>query len=186
MAQGVTTRRRRGKRRQSKNEKSTFHTWAKFLVVFALLFLVGSKFHQLTRERTATILVDALNAQPSAALINLVTPSEHARAIRNLIQGRTNILVGQGCDGLDCLLLLVSAMLAFPMVARKKAIGIAIGVPLLYGCNLLRITGLYYVQRHCPQYFQFMHVNVGQTFIIVVGCGFFLLFTGSLAREQRV
>jgi exosortase family protein XrtM len=154
------------------------------MIVFSLIYLVGSRLHQLTREHTAPVLVGALTAKPTAALINLVTPSEAVIAIRNHIIGRTSVTIGQGCDGFDGQLLLVSAIAAFPLAWRRKSLGMLLGVLLLYGCNLLRIAGLYYVRRYLPQAFQFVHETVGQTVIIVVGCWFFLLLISHFPPAQ--
>ncbi|HEY5957743.1 MAG TPA: archaeosortase/exosortase family protein [Polyangiaceae bacterium] len=118
------------------------------------------------------------NVRPSAALINFFTPSEHTRAVGALLKGRTTIRIGQGCDGLECQLLFISAVLAFPLTPSRRLIGLLIGVPLLQVCNLARITGLYYVHSQWPQYFKFVHEDIGQTFMILVGCAFFIYVAG--------
>lgn len=158
--------------------------WLKFVVFFGLTFLAASKVHQLTRERTAPVLVGLLSTRPSTALINLLTPSEHARAVKNLIQGSTTIQIGQGCDGMDGVLLLVAALLAFPAAWKRKAVGLAVGIPLLYAGNLGRIVSLYYVQGHAPEAFTFMHEYVGQTLIILIGFCFFIAWSGAVSRPQ--
>ncbi len=161
-----------------------YRPWVRFVVVFAVVFVAGTKAHEATRARVAPFLVGTLTVRPSAALINLVTPSEETRAVGNTLRGRATIRVGQGCEGIDCLLLLIAAVLAFPAAWRAKLVALAVGVPLIYTCNLVRIAALYHVQRHAPLYFDFMHTCVGQTVIILVGCGFFLLWMRSLARTK--
>jgi exosortase family protein XrtM len=94
------------------------------------------------------------------------------------------IQVGQGCEGIDCLLLLIAAVLAFPAPWKAKLGALGAGVPLIYLCNLARIAALYHVQRHAPAYFDLMHIYVGQTFIILVGSVFFLFWMRHLAQPS--
>ena len=157
----------------------------RFVALFALVFLGGTRLHQLTLRRTAPFLVGTLTVRPSSALINLLTPSERTRAVGNLIEGGTTIQVAQGCDGIDSLLLLFAALVAFPLDWRRKLLGLSIGLPLLYACNQVRITSLYYVQRHSPRYFDFAHEWVGQTFIILIGCCFFVSWCGILSQADE-
>jgi exosortase family protein XrtM len=164
--------------------RPTYRSWLKFVVLFAIVFGAGTKAHEAMRARLAPFLVGTLTVRPSAALINLITPSEGTKAVGNLLKGQVTIRVGQGCDGIDCLLLLIAAVLAFPTTWRAKPMALAAGVPLIYTCNLVRIAALYHVQRHAPLYFDLMHAYVGQTVIIIVGCGFFLFWVRSLARTE--
>jgi exosortase family protein XrtM len=135
-----------------------------------------------TRAYTAPFLVDMLTVKPSAMLINLLTPSESVQTFGNLLKGNVTIRVKQGCEGLDCLLLLIAAVLAFPAGWKAKLVALGAGIPLVYVCNLVRIPGLYYVQRYAPAYFELMHVYVGQTFIILIGAGFFLFWVRRLVQ----
>lgn len=159
-----------------------YGAWIRFICLFTGLFLIASKIHQVTRDRTAPTLIGALHVRPSTALISVLTPSEGVTSFKNLILGHTTIVVGQGCDGLDGLMLLISAILAFPVAWQRRLVGLLVGVPLLYSCNLMRITGLYYTRRYWPLHFRFVHEVVGQTFIVMVGCCFFLLWAGSSSR----
>jgi exosortase family protein XrtM len=154
------------------------------VILFAAIFLAGTKAHEVTRAYTAPFLVGALTVKPSAALINLLTPSESIQAVGNLLRGSVTIKVAQGCEGMDGLLMLIAAVLAFPASWKAKLAALGAGVPLIYLCNLGRIAALYHVQRHAPAHFELMHIYVGQTFIILVGAGFFLLWMRHLAQAR--
>jgi exosortase family protein XrtM len=159
----------------------------RFVVLFALIFLAGMALHRVTRAKTAPFLVDILDVKAAATLINVFTPSEGVVAKGDLIQGGVTIEVAQGCDGFECLMLLVAALIAFPAKWRSKLVGLALGVPLVYVCNLARIVVLYYVERHAPAHFQLVHVYVAQTALIVICCVFFLVWSAgrSQARATR-
>jgi exosortase family protein XrtM len=159
----------------------------RFVVLFALIFLGGMALHRVTRAKTAPFLVDILDVKAAAALINLFTPSEGAVAKGDLIQGGATIEVAQGCDGFECFMLLGAALLAFPAKWRSKLVGLGMGIPLVYVCNLARIVVLYYVERHAPAHFQLVHVYVAQTALIVICCAFFLVWSEgrSQARATR-
>lgn len=159
-----------------------YRSWARFVILFAVIFIAGTKAHQVARARTAPFLVDTLTVKPSAMLINLFTPSESTQTLGNLLKGNVTIRVKQGCEGLDCLLLLIAAVLAFPAAWKAKLVALGAGIPLVYACNLVRIAALYYVQRYAPASFELMHIYVGQTFIILVGAGFFLFWVRHLGQ----
>lgn len=156
----------------------------RFIVLFALIFLAGLVLHGITRAKTAPILVEILSVKAAVALIDLLTPSERAMAIGDLIRGGATIKVAQGCDGIECLILLMAALLAFPTRWRSKVVGMAMGVLLVYGCNLARIVVLYYVERHAPAHFQLVHVYIAQTAIIVICCVFFVLWSGAFSHAR--
>jgi exosortase/archaeosortase family protein len=61
----------------------------------------------------------------------------------------------------------------YPADARRKAIGLAMGVPALYLGNLVRLTGIFMVSRYYPGLFGLVHVYLGQVFTmsqVILSC----------------
>lgn len=72
------------------------------------------------------------------------------------------------CFGLLEMAIFSAAVLAFATTWKKRAIGIAFGVPTIYAFNLARILMLLWVGRHANEYFEFIHVYFWQATLILV------------------
>jgi exosortase family protein XrtM len=156
--------------------------------LFVALFLAATTANYVARPHIAPVLNGDINAKNAARLVNLLTP-DAAVTVTGFSIGNQHAVVevANGCDGLDALLLLLAAVLAFPMEPRRKLLGAVIGVTLVLGLNLARIAGLWYCQRYWPSSFQTMHETVGQT-VLIVACVLFLatwtgLFSGARLRR---
>ena len=158
----------------------------RFLLLFVLFFFLGQGIHYATRSYTAPFLVNFLNAGVSSKIINAVTPWEKTSLDGNVIvSGTFRLNVAQGCEGIEGILLIASAILAFAMGLREKILGILAGFLVIYGANILRIISLYYVLKYRPGLFDFMHIFVGQTFIIVIGLLFFLFWINAFSETHE-
>jgi exosortase H (IPTLxxWG-CTERM-specific) len=105
------------------------------------------------------------NASATAAVLRLVDVPAQAQG--RLVSGPGAALsVERGCDAIHPSLLLVAFMLATPASRRTKLLGVAGGVAVLGGTNLLRIVTLYFVQRDWPTAFELMHIEVWQAVFI--------------------
>jgi len=154
----------------------------RFFLLFFLFFLIGQGVHYATRSWTAPFLVNVLNAGTGSKIINGITPAEKSRVEGNVIvSGNFRLNIAQGCEGTEGFLLIGAAILAFSMSARRKILGLLWGGLVIYLANLLRIVVLYYVLKYRPSLFDFMHIFVGQTFIIVIGLLFFVFWIGRSA-----
>ncbi|MFZ5445516.1 MAG: exosortase/archaeosortase family protein [Myxococcota bacterium] len=151
------------------------------LGLFGALFLGGTAAHFFTRPLVGPFINVVLNARPAAQVIDLLLPSEGVRATGSRVgSANTWVQVAQGCEGVDVMLMVVAALLAFPMAARRKALGVALAVLLIYALNVSRIVGLWFCLRHWPASFDSMHLVVGQTALIIAGVGFFAAWSGVL------
>jgi exosortase H (IPTLxxWG-CTERM-specific) len=81
--------------------------------------------------------------------------------------------VKNGCNGLEAILLLVAAILAFPAPWKAKLVGIAAGIALIEGINLVRVASLYILGRDYPHLFETFHVTIWQGLIFLLTIGMF-------------
>jgi exosortase family protein XrtM len=162
------------KTRQSEQKTRTFHPELRILGIFALVFLIGQTVYRVFRDAIWPVWTVALNAKVSAWLINLITPGEKVVLDKDiLISQGFSVQIKPGCDGMDAMILLAAAVIAFPMPGRQRLWGLGIGLFLLYAANIIRTMVLYYSAKYEPEIFDFMHIYVGQTFIILIACLFF-------------
>jgi exosortase family protein XrtM len=155
-------------------------------MLFLVIFISLMTLHYYTRFYTAYFVITKLNAGVSSSLINLITPAEQTEVEGQILKsGSFMIAVARGCDGIDGILLITSALLAFPLAWKKKTLGIVLGILLLYGANLIRIISLYYVTKYRPGAFDFAHIYLWQTITIFIGVIFFAWWTKPEARKQE-
>ncbi len=79
-----------------------------------------------------------------------------------------SISVKRGCDALEPIALLVTAIGSFPVSVIYRLQGVLIGSVLLLVLNQLRIISLYFIGIHYPDLFTMMHVDVWQSVFIIV------------------
>jgi exosortase H (IPTLxxWG-CTERM-specific) len=89
--------------------------------------------------------------------------------------------VENGCNGIEAVVLLVAAIVAFPATARDRARGLAFGFLLIQALNVLRLVMLYWLGAYHRTWFDLFHVTVWQTIVILITFGFFLMWSSGLA-----
>jgi exosortase H (IPTLxxWG-CTERM-specific) len=94
--------------------------------------------------------------------------------------------VKNGCNGVEAMLILVAAVLAFPAGWRARAAGVIAGVCVIQAVNLLRVVSLFWLGVHHRSVFDLFHTAVWQTVLILLAVGLFVLWTRRVgARGAR-
>lgn len=106
------------------------------------------------------------NANVSAWVLDLFGERASARAA--VVSGRRyQVSINRGCDALEPTALYAAAVIAVPVVLRRKLIGVVAGVGILALLNLVRIISLYFTGVFFPDAFEVMHVDVWQPVFIL-------------------
>ncbi len=109
-----------------------------------------------------------LSAAVSSKVLNLFG-EDATREGLSVISSRYSVSIRRGCDAIEPSMLLIAAILAFPVSFRAKLPGILIGVLSVQGLNIVRIVSLYYTGAFFPRSFDMMHIEVWQpVFILLV------------------
>jgi exosortase family protein XrtM len=174
-----------GRRRTMPSKRTPGPRTATRVAVFLAAFLLFTLSEYAFRPQIAPFVNGAMTVRPAARLVDWVAPSEHVRARGDRIQSRlAYIRVAQGCEGIDVMLMFVAAMLGASMGWRRRALGCAVGVGVIYVSNLMRVAGLWFCVRYWPARFEAMHVIVGQTVIIVLAILLFAGWTGAAPTRR--
>ena len=72
-----------------------------------------------------------------------------------------------GCNGVEALIILFSAIMAFPSTWKQKAVGLGIGFFAIQGLNLVRIISLFYMGQYSMTVFKWFHLYLWQALIIL-------------------
>lgn len=147
----------------------------RFFVFFIFLFFALQSLHYVVRPYITPFVVHTLTTGGSSKLINIIMPKENTSPQKEyLASGPFKLKIARGCEGIEGVIILIAAILAFPAGIKSKLFGMIGGVFVLYGLNLFRIAGLYYTLKYKPVLFDMMHIYVGQTLIIFFAFLYFI------------
>jgi len=140
----------------------------RFVLVFGVLVLViNVLLLARVRESPVVMRVLAWNAEATGVVLRLCG-EEAVVHDRSVIGGRYALEVAHGCDAVQPTALFLSAVVATPVLWRRRLAGLAVGVAVLITANLIRIISLYYVGVYIPHHFELVHVEVwGAAFILL-------------------
>ena len=88
-----------------------------------------------------------------------------------------------GCNGVEAVLILLSAIIAFPAPWKHKLFGIALGFLAVQAVNLLRIVCLFYVHQWNDVWFEWFHLYLWPALIILDALVFWLIWLRYLPRQ---
>jgi exosortase H (IPTLxxWG-CTERM-specific) len=92
------------------------------------------------------------------------------------------VSIEAGCNGVEACLVLIAAMLAFPAGWRARLIGISIGFLAIQVMNLLRIISLFYLGQWSQLIFEWAHLYLWQSLIILDVLVVFLIWLRFLPK----
>jgi exosortase family protein XrtM len=151
----------------------------KFILYFALLF---SAFEASRGSAFERFVVEDLILVPTTALINGVTPREHATLVGRVISSPgSNLNVTRGCEGVEMILLLVAGIVAFPTSWKRRAQGLLLGSMVAYFLSVARLMALHYILNYSPSAWEALHGLVLPLAPIVLMALFFLRWSGHAA-----
>jgi exosortase H (IPTLxxWG-CTERM-specific) len=155
----------------------------RFVLTFAALLGVEAVAYPLATQRWF-FLIEALTAWTAQLAHALLRPfGAEVSLDGNLVQlGGFAVRIIEECTGVFEVIIFVAAVLAFPTSGRKRAVGLALGIPLLYLFNVLRILVLLLVGRYRPQVFEFMHIYFWQATLILMITSVWLLWIFKVVR----
>lgn len=156
----------------------------RFLAIFLLSLLVLFTLDVLAVVELHVIdPFNALLANISAKIIALCGGDAIAQG-KVIISMRTGLAVSieRVCNGVEAVIILVSAMLAFPARWHHKLIGIVIGTLAIQSLNLVRIISLYYLNQWDEVWFEWFHSYIWQALIVLDALVVFLVWLRYLPR----
>jgi len=126
----------------------------------------------------------ALVAHTSSAILDLVGYDTTVRGTILKSVG-TSLNIGTGCNGLEALIIFVSAILAFPAKLNSKLAGLLLGFIGIFIINQTRVIGLYLVSRYASQHLDLAHTYIGQTYVIISGVALWILWAERVFRDGK-
>ena len=76
--------------------------------------------------------------------------------------------IRNGCNGVEAMVILLAAILAYPASWRARVIGLALGIAVIQLVNLVRVVALFLTGAYLPRLFDSSHTLVWQSVVILV------------------
>ena len=153
----------------------------RFVALFALIFGVL----QLALVKTRAPVADWLVAAPAAWALARALPEDRVTVHANeLHSARVRLKILPGCEGTELFFLLLAGVLAFPAPWRAKLAGLALGLPLVFALNVVRVATLYVTVRDFPVRFELVHGYVAPTAFVALLGVFFWCWTARVPRRE--
>ena len=156
----------------------------RFVGLFGIYLVVVAIAYPLLTERWVAPVkfMTTLTARIDYLLLAMV--SDDAKLDGNLVSlGEFGVRIIAECTGIFEVLIFLAAVLAYPTSWAKRAIGIGLGIPILYAFNVVRILVLIAVGRHWIELFDFMHLYFWQATLILMITSVWLLWIFKVVRH---
>ena len=157
----------------------------RFVLLFCLyLGAVGLAYPELRNQ--APGFVQWASEETSWVVYQMMLPftSEVSQSGKFLSFHSFSVSIIEECIGVYEMLIFGAGVLAFPASARSRALGLLMGLPLLYAINVARILMLVVVGYYAPEYFDFMHLYFWQATLILMITGVWLLWLYVIVRND--
>ncbi|MBX3701223.1 MAG: exosortase H [Dokdonella sp.] len=156
----------------------------RFIVLFVLILatLFVAELLQPVETHVIEPFTSAI-ARVSVWLVGLFDP--HAYSIGKELHTTASsfaISIERGCNGVEAMIILVAAMLAFPAPWRHRLIGIGLGFVAIQALNLVRIISLFYLGQWNRTWFDWFHLYLWQALIVLDALVAFLVWLRYLPR----
>jgi exosortase H (IPTLxxWG-CTERM-specific) len=124
-------------------------------------------------------------ARVSAAVLQLL--GQPVTASSTIITSEAfSVAINNGCNGVEAMILLGAAILAFPASISRRVGGVLGGIVLIQLLNLVRVVSLYLIGRYHYSLFQLFHTTVWQIVIITLTIVMFLLWSQKIAAPRHL
>lgn len=117
----------------------------------------------------------------SAGVTQLFDSSVQSHGI--VLQSMTNgtaVSIQPGCNGVEAMICLTAAIIAFPASWRSKAYGLFFGFIAIQALNIVRIISLFYLLQWDKDWFEWAHLYLWQALIILDALVVFIIWVRML------
>jgi exosortase H (IPTLxxWG-CTERM-specific) len=160
----------------SSYKKEALFFFAKFFVLMGLLL-----FLELLNPVSQKIIVPFTNllARSSVFLLGLLGTKTNVSGTL-IVSPQFAADIKAGCTGIEPIIILLSAIFAFPSPWKAKVYGAVLGMVILQVVNLIRIVSLVYLGINHPKYFHDAHTFIWQIVIIALSLFLWMVWARSL------
>jgi exosortase H (IPTLxxWG-CTERM-specific) len=141
----------------------------RFLLVFLVLLVAG--FLVIAWKPVNDQVIEPFTAgiaRVSGVTLNLLGQDVTLDGTR-IRNARFGVNIRNGCNGVETMIIFVSAVLAFPAPWRSRGIGLGLGILAIQLVNLVRVVALFLTGAYFPSLFESSHTVIWQSVVILCG-----------------
>ncbi len=157
----------------------------RFIIVFCVLLMLLFV-AELTGpvERHVILPFTSVLADACAWIIHWFDPATTSvgKHIRSA-DGSFVVAIERGCNGIEAVIILVAAILAFPAPWRHKLVGLCAGFVAIQLLNIVRIVSLFWLGSWNRVWFDWFHLYLWQALIVLDALIVFLVWLRTLPRQ---
>ncbi len=158
----------------------------RFFIIFSVL-LIGLFTLEILQpaEKYVILPFTSMIADISVWIVQMF--DENVIANGNVIRDKVSgfgVRIERGCNGLEAVIILFSAIFAFPAPFKNKLIGFTIGFFAIQLLNLVRIISLYYLGQWNYTAFEWFHLYLWQALIILDAMVVWLIWLRTLPGSR--
>lgn len=158
----------------------------RWLLTWLLLYAASTVAYNASYAFTRRVLIFNAQVRPAAWIVALTLPGQTiGRGEEAIFAPGLRLEIRRGCDGMEAWLLLVTALVVFPMSWSRRARAMLSGTVLIFGLNLLRIVSMFHLVRWRPEWFDVVHGLIWQS-VMVLSAGLFVLARFESAPAHRL
>ena len=148
----------------------------RWLLLWLVLYGVALWAYKASYSFFRDVLIYQLQIRPAAWILQHSLPDMPLQIQEASIRSPAVTLeLRHGCDGVEVWLMLVTALLAYPMPWRRRTRGLAGGTLLVLGLNLVRIVSLFHIALSRPGWMAAAHEFGWPAVMVLSAVGFIFL-----------
>ena len=158
----------------------------RFFIIFSVL-LIGLFTLEILQPAEKYVILPFTSFIADISVWMVQVFDENVIATGNVIRDRVSgfgVRIERGCNGLEAVIILFSAIFAFPAPLKNKLIGFVAGFFAIQILNLVRIISLYYLGQWNYTAFEWFHLYLWQALIILDALVVWLIWLRNLPGSR--
>lgn len=157
-----------------------------FPVIFGVTLLILFTVELLTiTQNTIIIPWTQFLAEISSYLVRFFDSQAIASGVvLRDIQSGFAVSIQPGCNGIEAIIVLIAAILAYPASTKAKISGIILGFVAVQALNIVRIISLFYLGQWNQTVFEWAHLYVWQALIMLDVLIVFIIWVRVLKKVE--
>ncbi|MBW2267798.1 MAG: exosortase H [Deltaproteobacteria bacterium] len=129
-------------------------------------------------------MANVVTAEIVHGLLSLFTSNTRIAGETIVSLAGFSVTIIEECTGIYEALILAAALLAYPTAWRHTLVGFALGIPMIYAMNVLRIAMLLVTGGYSQRWFDFMHLYFWQVTMIAMVATAWLAWLWWVVRDE--
>lgn len=171
------------KKSQTVNNTS-IRQYVKTCLVFCALAVFLNIFVYLLSKENYLFFINLFISKGAGVLIRLT--GLQAGVEKNILHlVNADWVVDTECTSINLIIIFISFIIAYRASIKDKALGITLGIPLIFAANFTRLLAMAWVGRLVPEYFPYFHNYFWEVVFLLLIAFLWLLWLDKVVNRAR-